>query len=242
MPRESRIRWTESQWRRLDSAVRKYNNAIRRELKKVPNASIYLPEEVSYKELKSSITTARALKNVVNRLNRITREGALTPVRQDDGSIVTKYERHEYAILRSVRERAKSQRAKQLKLKPVAPGSIGSYEQAKATPDKRKIKTLSAKSLRRFIETQEREMNLSSMDKLRRYYSNYIDALYSVFGGFSDYDKELAEIVAIIEGKSRTNPASLFDDIDEAPSIRYIYDPILRATKMDLIYEYWTGR
>lgn len=48
----------------------------------------------------------------MNRLTRVTRPKALEPVQQQDGSIVTRYERHEYAVLRSVRERKKSMMAK----------------------------------------------------------------------------------------------------------------------------------
>ena len=91
--------------RKLNSAVRRYNNAIRRAVRNNPLAELYLPKEVSYKDVKASITTARALKNTVNRLTRITRPKALEPVQQQDGSIVNRYERHEFAVLRSVRER-----------------------------------------------------------------------------------------------------------------------------------------
>ena len=88
MSREYRISWNHNQLRELNSAVRRYNNAIRRAVRNNPLAEIYLPKEVSYKELKSSITTARALKNTVNRLTRVTRPKALEPVQQKDGSIV----------------------------------------------------------------------------------------------------------------------------------------------------------
>lgn len=91
MSREYRISWNRNQLRKLNSAVRRYNNALRRAAKADPLAHIYLPQEVSYKELKSSITTARALKNTVNRLTRVTRPKALEPVQQQDGSIVTRY-------------------------------------------------------------------------------------------------------------------------------------------------------
>ena len=88
MSQEYGISWNENQLRKLNSAVRRYNNALRRAAKADPLAHIYLPQEVSYKELKSSITTARALKNTVNRLTRVTRPKALEPVQQKDGSIV----------------------------------------------------------------------------------------------------------------------------------------------------------
>ena len=143
MSREYRISWNENQLRKLNSAVRKYNNALRRAAKADPLAHIYLPQEVSYKELKSSITTARALKNTVNRLTRVTRPKALEPVQQQDGSIVTRYERHEYAVLRSVRERKKSMRAKaEGVVQPTA--GAGNLKQAALSRDARPVSTLGA--------------------------------------------------------------------------------------------------
>lgn len=239
MRREYKIKWTESQWRRLDSAVRRYNNAIRREKSKTPNSDIYLPNEVNYHDLKSQITTSRALNNVVNRLSRITRPGALQPVRQNDGSIVTKYERHEFAILKSVRERAKAKRARELQLKPIAKHSIGSYEQNKAIPDKRKPAELSAKGLRRFIETQEREINMSSMEKARRYFGNYIKALDGVFGGFASYREQIEDIKGIIESGIMSNSQKMISWIENSPSIQFVYDPYERASKLDILWEYW---
>ena len=130
MPREYNIAWTDSQRKRLNSAVRRYNNAIRKAAKSNPSAAEFLPPEVKYQEVKSNITTSRALNNTVNRLNRITKPRALELVRQDDASITTRYERREYSILRSVRERAKSMRAKRLGIQQPK-GRMGSLEQAK---------------------------------------------------------------------------------------------------------------
>lgn len=241
MRREYKIKWTESQWRRLDSAVRRYNNAIRREKSKTPNADIYLPNEVNYHDLKSQITTSRALNNVVNRLSRITRPGALQPVRQNDGSIVTKYERHEFAVLKSVRERAKAKRARELQLKPIAKYSIGSYEQNKAIPDKRKPAELSAKGLRRFIETQEREINMSSIAKAKRYFENYIMALDEVFGGFESYRQGVEEIKAVIREGISSNSEKLLEWVENSPSIQFVYDPYERQYKFEILWEYWMG-
>lgn len=239
MRREYKIKWTESQWRRLDSAVRRYNNAIRRELARTPNADIYLPQEVSYKELKGSITTARALNNVVNRLSRITREGALKPVRQNDGSIVTRYERHEYAVLKSVRERKKRAEARKLAEK-AQKHSIGSYAQNATAPDKRSPSELSAKGLRRFIETQAREMDMSSVEKARRYFKNYLNALDDVFGGFEQYEDRMDAVRRIIENGINSGNERLFEWVRDSPAIRFVYDPYERDMKMDVLWEYWS--
>lgn len=208
-------------------------------MRKNPLAKDFLPQEVKYQDLKAEITTARALKNKVNSLLRITRPRALEFVRQDDGSLVTRYERREFSILRSVRERRKSMEAKAKGLEQPSSG-IGVLEQASASRDKRPIGSFSAKSLRRFIETQERIMNTSSWEKAKRYMKNYMAALKTVFGGYSEYDSKIKMIEEKIGTMTRRR---MFDDlkdaIDHAPSVDYIYDPLTREAKMENIMEYW---
>lgn len=240
MPREYNIAWTDSQRKRLNSAVRRYNNAIRKAAKANPIAAEFLPPEVKYQEVKANITTSRALNNTVNRLNRITKPRALELVRQADASIITRYERGEYSILRSVRERAKSMRAKKLGIQQPK-GRMGSLEQAKLSPDKRPIGSLSSNAIKRFLTNMEREMNMSSKDKARRYYSNYMRALRNVFGGFEDYDEAIDEIERFILELAGQDVKKLFCAIDDAPDIEYIYEPQAREDKLKRIYEYWTG-
>lgn len=238
MPREYRISWNDNQLRKLNSAVRKYNNALRRAAKADPLAHIYLPQEVSYKELKSSITTARALKNTVNRLNRVTRPKALEPVQQQDGSIVTRYERHEYAVLRSVRERKKSMRAKaEGVVQPTA--NAGTLKQAALSRDARPVSTLGAGAIRRFIETQSRELNMSNEEQVRRYYTNYMKSLWSVFGGFPEHDADIAHIEEMMLTMARDDWKGLVKSIEGSPSIEYIYGPQERGKKMKKILGYW---
>lgn len=240
MPREYNIAWTDNQRKRLNSAVRRYNNAIRKAAKANPSAAEFLPPEVKYQEVKANITTSRALKNTVNRLNRITKPRALELVRQDDASITTRYERREYSILRSVRERAKSMRAKKLGIQQPK-GRMGSLEQAKLSPDKRPLGSLSSNAIRRFIQNMGREMNMSRRDKARRYYSNYMRAMRNVFGGFEDYDEIIERIEGVILDMAEKDLEQLFRSIDEAPVIEYIYEPQAREDKLKRIYEYWTG-
>lgn len=238
MSREYRISWNENQLRKLNSAVRKYNNALRRAAKADPLAHIYLPQEVSYKELKSSITTSRALKNTVNRLNRVTRPKALEPVQQQDGSIVTRYERHEYAVLRSVRERKKSMRAKaEGVVQPTA--NAGTLKQAALSRDARPVSTLGAGAIRRFIETQSRELNMSNEEQVRRYYTNYMKSLWSVFGGFPEHDADIAHIEEMMLTMAKDDWKGLVKSIEGSPSIEYIYGPQEREVKMKKILSYW---
>lgn len=204
-------------------------------------AAEFLPSEVSYKELKANIKTRRALNNTVNRLIRATKPDALTFVRQDDGSLVTKFERREFNILKSVRERKKSMAAKREGVLKPEQGRIGSIRQAELSRDGRKASGLSGKSLKRFIETQFKAINESSEEKARRYFSNYVKALRSVFGGFAEYDEGIELIVEAIQDIGRSDFYSLKKAVDGSPNIEFIYEPLARTAKLARLVEYWQG-
>ena len=236
--REYKIKWTESQWRRLAGAVRSYNNAVRKAKAANPNASVYLPSEVDYHSLKAGITTARALKNTVNRLKRASASGALEPVRQEGGGIVTKWERKEFAILKSVRERRKAAEARKLK-EVKRKYTIGSYNNARLEPDRRKSSELSEKGLRRFIETQTIELAKSSRERAERYFENYITSLEKVFGGFAEYDEAVSRIKEIIRNGIESGLPDMDEWLENSPALEFIYDPYERDMKMDVLTDYW---
>jgi len=236
--REYKIKWTESQWRRLAGAVRSYNNAVRKAKAADPNASVYLPSEVDYHSLKAGITTARALKNTVNRLKRASASGALEPVRQEGGGIVTKWERKEFAILKSVRERRKAAEARKLK-ETKRKYTLGSYKNARLEPDRRKSSELSEKGLRRFIETQTIELAKSSRERAERYFENYITSLEKVFGGFAEYDEAVSRIKEIIRNGIESGLPDMDEWLEDSPALEFIYDPYERDMKMDVLTDYW---
>lgn len=236
--REYKIKWTESQWRRLAGAVRSYNNAVRKAKAADPNASVYLPSEVDYHSLKAGITTARDLKNTVNRLKRASAPGALEPVRQEGGGIVTKWERKEFAILKSVRERRKAAEKRKLK-ESKRKYTLGSYKNARLEPDRRKSSELSEKGLRRFIETQTIELAKSSRERAERYFENYITALDTAFGGFAEYDEAVSRIKEIIRDGIDSGLPDMDEWLENSPALEFVYDPYERAMKMETLTDYW---
>lgn len=239
--REYKIKWTESQWRRLAGAVRSYNNAVRKAASQ-PNADVYLPKEVDYHALKAGITTARALKNTVNRLKRAAAPGALEPVRQKDGGIVTRWERKEFAILKSVRERRKGMERRKLEESEKRKYTLASYKNARLTKDSRKGEELSEAGLRRFIETQTMEMNKSSRERAQRYFENYVEGLKTVFGGFDEYDADVNAIIDIIRDGIEAGLPDMEEWLEESPALEFVYDPYQRSMKMETLKEYWLSK
>ena len=203
-----------------------------------PNASVYLPSEVDYHSLKAGITTARALKNTVNRLKRASAPGALEPVRQEGGGIVTKWERKEFSILKSVRERRKAAEARKLE-EPKRKYALGSYKNARLEPDRRKASELSEKGLRRFIETQTIELAKSSRERAERYFENYITSLEKVFGGFAEYDEDVSRIKEIIRNGIESGLPDMDEWLENSPALEFVYDPYERGMKMDVLTDYW---
>lgn len=202
-----------------------------------PQAADFLPSEVSYQELKASITSARALKNKVNSLLRATKPGALALVGQDDASIITRWERREAGILKSTRNRMKALEAQKKGVK----GTEATIEGAKASRDIRPISSFSAQSLRNFIKSAEMEINQSSLEKAQAYFRNYMLALYSVFGGFPEYDSGIATIQNKIMSLAKHDFEALQDAIEDSPDIDYIYEPQERDLKWHRILEYWNS-
>ena len=119
---------------------------------------------------------------------------------------------------------------------------IGTKKQNELELDNRKAHKMSAGSLRKFLETMEREMLKTDYGSAKLYYDNYIRGLYEVFGGFSEYDNMIARIDMIISYVKSNYPDRLIELLDsgkEQFTIESIYDPIARDAKLRRIEEAW---
>jgi hypothetical protein len=98
---------------------------------------------------------------------------------------------------------------------------------------------LGAGAIRRFIETQSRQLNMSNEEQVRRYYTNYMKALWSVFGGFPEHDADIERIEETMLTMAKDYWKALVKAIEDSPSISYIYGPQEREAKMKKILGYW---
>ena len=203
----------------------------------------FLPEPVAYKEVKEGIRSARVLNNTVARLLRATRKGALDLTSVAGGGITTRYEVREFQIAKAVNERRKSLRRKKLGIDyGQTLGRMGTLQQNNLLPDTRTARDFSPVALRRFIKRYEELSATSSYEMLQRYYRNYITGLKTVFGGYSVYDDDIAQISRKIESMIRSNAGKLmdlFESGDELVHIEYIYAPEDRADKIAYIVDRW---
>lgn len=208
-----------------------------------PANAQFMPELVSYKEVKAEIKSARVLNNTVARLLRATRKGALDLTTVGEGGIVTRYEVREFQIAKAVNERRKSLRRKKLGIDyGQTLGRMGTLQQNSLIPDKRTARDFSPNALKRFIKRYEELSATSSYERLNRYYKNYIKGLDTVFGGYSEFDAAISQIARKIESMMKSNAGELmefFESGDELLNIEYIYAPEDRADKMGYMLDRW---
>ena len=208
-----------------------------------PANARFMPEPVSYKEVKAEIKSARVLNNTVARLLRATRKGALDLTTVGEGGIATRYEVREFQIAKAVNERRKSLRRKKLGIDyGQTLGRMGTLQQNNLLPDKRTARDFSPIALKRFIKRYEELSATSSYERLNRYYKNYIKGLDTVFGGYSEYDDIISSIAAKIKNMIKDEPGRLmnfFESGDELLNIEYIYSPEARDDKLRYIRDRW---
>lgn len=87
------IKWRKQDYLSLGRAVSNFNKKIN-ELQK-EEKKLYLPETISYKDIKSKIYTRNELNRIINSLKRFSKPGAEAPVKTRDYNYITKWEQQE---------------------------------------------------------------------------------------------------------------------------------------------------
>lgn len=245
MPRTPRIKWTRSQVGRLSAAVRAYNAAIEKAIAANPSRADYFPERVTYQQMKAQITSARQLRNVVNRLNRAKRPGAFELVKQGTGELVSRYERNEARIIQSVRERAKAQQRKRMGLENEAgilTGNMGTLQAANLRPTSTRVPDMSVHQIRRAIELANRTAPKTKADRAFAMYENYVRALDTE--GFDIYNPQFyRELVEQIRFWAEREPDFLvwaYEAHDERLVIDFVYDSFQQMeSRVEYIRQGW---
>ena len=246
MPRTPRIKWTRSQVGRLSAAVRAYNKAISDAIAASPTRAEYFPEPVTYQQMKSQITSARQLRNVVNRLNRSKREGAFDLVKQPrSGELVTRYERNEARIIRSVTERRKSQTRKRMGIEVdagIRTGNMGTLQAENLKPSSITLDDMTVHQIRRSIDLANRVAPKTRADRAVAMYENYVKAL-DVEGFDIYHPKFYRALTDQIRTWSENDPDFLvwaFETHDETLMIDFVYDNFQSlAERVEYIRDGW---
>lgn len=245
MPRTPRIKWTRSQVGRLSAAVRAYNAAIDKAVAANPSRAEYFPERVTYQQMKAQITSARQLRNVVNRLNRAKRPEAFDLVKQGTGELVSRYERNEARIILSVRERAKSQQRKRMGIENEAgikTGNMGTLQALNLSPTTIRVPDMSVHQIRRAIDLANRKAPMTKADRAVKMYENYVKALD--VEGFDIFNPEFyATLTNMLRDWADNDPDFLvwaIETNDERLVIDFVYDDFQgMSSRVDYIMSGW---
>ncbi len=127
-----KIKWRNKDFAKLKRVVKNFNAKITRILNKNPYASGYLPDKISYKELKVSIEYRSDFNNIINSLKRFSAKGAEKMVHGINRP-VTKWERKEVAIKKGVLNRIRAVERKKLNPSPLT-GTMGIINEMQLRP------------------------------------------------------------------------------------------------------------
>lgn len=206
---QSQIRWSRSDFARLGRAVSDFNKK-KREIETEEN-KLYLPDEISYKEIKSDITTRRRLNQVINSLRRFIVDGAENIIENSGGMKMTRWEAKENAIAKRVATRAINRVIRELAT-PNENGysriQMGSNEYRKLTRTLESFKNLD--KLRGYeYERLKNRINFYAqsdltMKKSITYRENYLEVMekYSMFDNYDLLKQKLESI---------TNPINFYN-------------------------------
>ena len=245
MPRTARIRWTNSQVARLEKAVRSFNSALGWSKRKKPSSTTYLPYSASFKELKSSIQSARELNNVVNSLLRGGSADSFTLTQNKAGVITTKWKQREAQIAFNVQEQKKARERRKAGIQTdagILTGNMGRISEYNLAPAKIKPAEMTLEQMERLINRYREQSRINDYDRAASMYDNYLRAMDSV-GFISYFPKSSGRVIEIISELAENDPAFLkwaYDTYDERLRIEWVYDEnATRALRMTTIKEAW---
>lgn len=198
---QSEIRWKRGDYIRLGRAVSDFNRKINK-LQTEEN-KLYLPDTISYQNLKENITTRQELNRMVNSLRRFQRDDATDLYTTQAGEQITKWERRELGIQTGIAKRRLNRELSKLN-EPMETGysrvQMGSMRanQIKAQINRlNKLENLKGsefKNLKKSIKIQG--TSDFSMKRAITYRENYIREMKK-YSGFDNYEKFMEKLNSI---------------------------------------------
>lgn len=191
----SQIRWKKGDYIRLGRAVSAFNKKI----EKLDNLS-YLPNKVTYKEIKESILSRNELNRTINSLRRFQKAGAEDLYVTEAGQMLTKWERQELGSLKASATRRLQSSINELN-EPLESGfsraQMGSVELNRLKSTLENIGKLENVKGYEFKLVKERLLSIGSSDydlkKAIIYKENYLEELKK-YSNFENYDLLIKKI------------------------------------------------
>lgn len=208
------IKWRDKDISKLKRVVKNFNAKRVRIIKKNPTASAYLPTKVSYKELKNQIETREDFNREIKSLLRFSKKGAESIVSNDNGLLITKWERREIGL--KVRRINNSRKKIRDRLNPsVKTGTMGLVQEVGLRPKKDVFKDANRKKWEAFKETVHFQARSNYWaDRYEQYLKNYIKSAENHLGVYADLIATLAKMAG---------GQFLFDIYPNEPSLQIDY-------------------
>ena len=242
MSRKHTINWHRSDEQELRRVVKNFNSKLSRIMKKNPEIAEYLPERMSYKELRENITSRQELNRELKSMKRFSQKGSEELVKSKSGLTVTKWEKKEVGIQVAIinRERTRKRklleaeeatsRGQKLNLTRSQMNSIRMNELNKKIFNFDKIKKSDWSKYKATVKRQSHPDFQSEADEHLR--DNYIKGLIEIFGETDD----ILELIEEIKNLSLKEFITKFYKEQEA-TITFIYDPIEAERKKKILKE-----
>lgn len=210
--------------------MKSYNAALSYAKRQNPAGAAYMPETVSYRELRGEIQTARELRNVVNRLKRGGKAKAFELVQNQAGTVTTRWQQREAQIAFNTRERRKTMERIRLGIQNAAgilTGNIGTIQERGLRPSTLTPSKMNRAQMERIVELEREQTRKNAYDRAMDYYLNYTTALDQIgannVGDGSTYHAILESLSNIME-KDPNALIDMFWSGDDALEIDFVYD------------------
>lgn len=215
LPKQYNIKWKRSDYLTLGRAVAQFNKKVNK--LNAEERRLYLPEIISYAEVKENITTRSELNRIINSLKRFSREGAEELYTTKAGEEITKWERKELGIQSRTAQRRLRQELKGLEV-PNEQGfsrvQMGSMRQREIEAQIKSLQKLEEKTGYDFERLSRRIKMLGTSDyTLRKAYvfqENFMEQLEKLAKNSPEFQEVFEHFNSI------KNPITFFNETQKS--------------------------
>lgn len=240
MQKQPNIRWRKSDEKELRRRVKNYNAKIRYIEKNKPELAHLQPERVSFKDLKSKITTRSDFKYELEKLTLYSKKGSEKEFSNQYGVKTTQFEKELFERNQARENRRRARRRKEIEgtevtIAGVGTGqtraSMGTIKENAVKESKRDPNKMNVEDWKRLTSLFDKKQHTAYNEEQKlQMLKNYIKGMQRV--GFSE---ELQEFMNTIDLDTFIKVV----DTDEAGKFDFIYDKIELKRKEEKLWQLW---
>lgn len=187
-----------------------------------PEFAEYMPDTVSFRELRSSIRLGKELNRIVNQLKRGGKASAFRIAVSPSGTVTTAYELHEAQINYRVEEQRKARARARMGIR------AGSAEARIHVIDRNPLKPeqMTRNQMRRLDERVRKASATTPTMRAASMYSNYLDAMRAA-GFAQEFPGEFETVERIIREIMENDPEYLVE----------VYESNIEELQIDWVYD-----